>query len=419
MAAAALISNVDRQALAVVVGPLKADLKISDGQIGWLSGILPISLALAALPMGALADRGNRKFILAAGVMLWTAAAAASGLSATFGQLLLARVLVGVAEASLIPCAASLIGDYFPPEKVPTASSVIHVGTLLGAACSFLATGAAVEILQTLQPPQMALLRNLHPWQLSLIAIASPGCLVAAAMLLIHEPPRQHLATSPQRPALRMFYRANAMTIGLHHAGFLAWAIVAFSFNFWSVAFLTRVHHLQAPHAAMFLGGALLVGGAAGPMWVARWASRKSQKRSDANLHVPFLAVLAALPLILATQMIPSAPLALAAYVPALMVANALNGLAYGSLIVMTPSSLRAAVSARFMVVMAVGMMAGPVMIGLLNDNVFAGAQGIRLSTITVSILFGAVAAAALAACRTRYGESFYSAADAGSRPSV
>ena len=93
---------------------MKADLGVNDAQIGWLYGVFAVFYAIAALPIAWLADRRSRKFIIAAGIFFWSLMTMACGLSRSFWHVLLARIGVGVGEATLSPAATSLVGDFFP-----------------------------------------------------------------------------------------------------------------------------------------------------------------------------------------------------------------------------------------------------------------------------------------------------------------
>ena len=87
---------IDRQVVAIVVDPMKADLGVNDAQIGWLYGVFAVFYAIAALPIAWLADRKSRKFIIAAGIFFWSLMTVACGLSRSFWHVLLARIGVGV-----------------------------------------------------------------------------------------------------------------------------------------------------------------------------------------------------------------------------------------------------------------------------------------------------------------------------------
>ena len=113
-----IFSFVDRGILGLLIEPIKADLQLKDEDLGYLIGpAFALFYATMGLPLGWLADRRRRTWIVAAGIALWSAATAASGLARSFWHLFFARMGVGVGEATLSPCAMSMIGDSFPPER--------------------------------------------------------------------------------------------------------------------------------------------------------------------------------------------------------------------------------------------------------------------------------------------------------------
>jgi MFS family permease len=121
-------SFVDRMIISLLVEPIKADFQISDTQISLLLGLsFAIFYCLAALPIGRLVDIWSRKKIVTVGITLWSVMTALCGLAQNYTQLFLARIGVGVGEASLAPAAYSMLADSFPPKKLGLAmEQVLH-----------------------------------------------------------------------------------------------------------------------------------------------------------------------------------------------------------------------------------------------------------------------------------------------------
>ena len=112
------VNFVDRQLLTILAVDIKRDLSITDSQFGFLYGTaFGVFYALFGIPLGKLADRWSRVRLLTWGLTVWSAMTVFSGLSRNFTQLGLARVGVGVGEATAGPCAYSLLSDYFPPHR--------------------------------------------------------------------------------------------------------------------------------------------------------------------------------------------------------------------------------------------------------------------------------------------------------------
>ena len=126
-----LVAFVDRQVVAIVVEPMKADLGATDTQIGWLYGVFALFYALAALPIAGIADKRSRTKLIAVGIFLWSLMTIACGLGKSYWLIFLARIGVGVGEATLTPATTSLVGDYFKREKIPLALSIFQTGAIL------------------------------------------------------------------------------------------------------------------------------------------------------------------------------------------------------------------------------------------------------------------------------------------------
>src|SRR6476659_9632881 len=133
---------VDRQLLVILQESIKKELKLSDTQLGLLSGFtFAIFYVTLGIPIARLADKRNRRNIVATSLGLWSFMTAFSGLAQNFIQLLLARIGVGVGEAGGSPPAHAMISDYFPPEKRSTALSIYSTGIYFGILIGFLMGG--------------------------------------------------------------------------------------------------------------------------------------------------------------------------------------------------------------------------------------------------------------------------------------
>src|SRR5262245_2587368 len=135
----------DRQVLGAVQEKVRTDWGLSDSQLGWLGTAFILLYAVVGLPLGRMADRARRKWILAAGVGLWSALTFACGFATNFWALFALRLGVGVGEASCAPAASSLIGDLVPAERRARAMSLFMIGLPLGLALSFFVSGAVAE----------------------------------------------------------------------------------------------------------------------------------------------------------------------------------------------------------------------------------------------------------------------------------
>jgi len=187
-----VFSFIDRIILSLLVGPIKADLNVSDSAMGFLMGLaFAIFYTLLGLPIARLADRYSRRLIIGTGVFLWSMATAACGLARNYTQLLLARIGIGVGEAALSPAAYSMIADLFPKEQIGRAISVYQSGAFFGAAIAFSVGGAVIGMTSGVETLDWPIVGSIKPWQAAFIIVGLPGVLMAALMATIREPARK------------------------------------------------------------------------------------------------------------------------------------------------------------------------------------------------------------------------------------
>ena len=417
---ASLVAFIDRQVVAIVVGPMKQDLGISDTQVGWLYGVFALFYAIAAVPIATLADRKSRRGIIAIGIFLWSLLTVACGLARSYWQIFLARIGVGIGEATLTPSATSLIGDYFPREDIPMALSVFQIGPIAGSGIAFIIGGVVLGVVENAEPMVLPYFGALAPWQQTFVYVGAPGLILALLFLIIREPVRRPSVTVAQGTGneLIAFYRSHARTLALHHCGFVALVLAGYAFVFWSVTFLVRIHGEPAAQASQIFGWIFLVFGPLGPVltaWVAR--TLRNSGRLDANITAGMIGGMLTVPTVIALQMAPSATWAYVLFAPALLAVNAPFGIAAGALPVITPPQLRARVAAVYMLAGAIGMMFGPPLAGAFNEHLFPGDDGVRYSMITMTSAFGMLGVALLWLARAPYAESLRRAETAFSSP--
>ena len=407
---ASLIAFIDRQVVAIVVEPMKEDLGVGDTQIGWLYGVFAVFYAFAALPIATLADRKSRKHVIAIGIFLWSLMTIACGLTQSYWHILLARIGVGVGEATLLPSTTSLIGDYFPRKDIPLALSIFQMGPIIGTGIAFVIGGLVLDLVEQIDPLVLPVVGALKPWQQTFVYLGIPGLFFAGFFLLIREPIRRPSTIdqdTPETQQLFNFYRQNLHTILYHHLGFISLILTGYAFVFWTVTFFVRVHGVPAAEASQTFGWIFIVFGPMGPILVAFIARKLSERgHQDANISAGMIGGMLTIPTILAIQLAPDATWAFILYGPALMMLNSPFGIAAGALPVITPPHLRARVAAVYMLCGAIGMMFGPPLAGAFNEFVFPGPEGVRLSMITMTTFFGIVGVVFLWMGRKHYAIS-------------
>lgn len=182
----------DRQIITILAGPLKADLALTDAQLGLLFGTaFALFYALFGIPLARLADGWNRVKTIALGLSFWSGMTALSGLAGNFTQLGAARVGVGIGEASASPAAYSLLQDYFPRHKRATALAVYSSGIYLGVGASLVFGGAVIGYWAANFPDPAMRPFGLAGWQATFLAFGIPGLLLALLLYLsVREPSR-------------------------------------------------------------------------------------------------------------------------------------------------------------------------------------------------------------------------------------
>lgn len=185
-----ILNFIDRQILSILAVDIKRDLDLTDGQLGFLGGAaFAVFYALFGVPLGRLADRWHRVRLLTIGLVLWSTMTALSGLAKNYLTLSLARMGVGVGEATASPTAYSLISDYFPSRQRATALAIYSSGLYLGGGVS-LFIGAKISQLWDAAYPGGGI-GGLVGWQAAFMAVGLPGLLLALWVASLREPARQ------------------------------------------------------------------------------------------------------------------------------------------------------------------------------------------------------------------------------------
>ena len=177
---------------------MKRDLGVGDTAIGWLYGVFALFHALAAYPIAWWADRGSRRRIIALGVFFWSLMTVACGLTRTYSILLMARIGVGVGEASLTPATASLVSDLLPREKVPFAMSVYQIGANASTGIALVIGGVVLDFVSEAEPLVLPMVGEFTAWQQTFVFVGAPGAVLALVFLMIREPARR-VVSGPQQ----------------------------------------------------------------------------------------------------------------------------------------------------------------------------------------------------------------------------
>lgn len=415
---------VDRFVLAFLVTPIKADLGLSDEQVGALLG-LPFALfyAVAAIPIGWLADTKSRRWVIACSVAAWSAFTMACGLVRSYASLFAMRIGVAIGEAGLTPPALSLMGDAFPPARLATAMSVFSLGIFLGAGLANIVGGSLVAAVGGRTEWVLPILGAVKPWQAIFVAVGLPGVVIAAVAAFMPEPAR-HASRRPEQsegpalssetaqagPALRSerlvdFLKTNWPLLTAFSLAVSFFSTVNNGIAGWLPTFFQRVHGWSAQQSGLVAGTFTATIGVAGAVFAGRWADRlRAQGKLDADLIVFLvgsvaMGVAAVIFPLMPTGFSSAAVLAVVNFPAAFPF-----GITYAAIAVVTPPHLRAQVAALFLLVTnLLGLAVGPWLVGALTDRVFHDEKAIGLA---LSLLAGAghvAATGCMIAARARF----------------
>lgn len=351
-----VFSFVDRTILALLVDPIKADLGLSDTQIGLLHGFaFAVFYTLMGLPIGWLADRKRRNLIIAGGILVWSLMTAACGLARSFLQLVLARVGVGIGEAALSPPAYSMIADYFPPNRLGRPLGVYSAGVFLGVALAFIVGGTVVQYFSNQPPVVLPVVGQLVAWQLAFFIVGIPGIAVAALMLTVREPPRRGApaADSSHFRNLLPWLKKHLGALGTHMFGFAILGMPIQATFAWAPTFFIRRFEFSPSEVGWTLGLLALIFGAGG-MVAGGWLTDRFKSRgfSDAAMRVGLIGGLATAPFALSAGLADSPTVALVLLAPLIFFTCCGLGAAPTALQLITPNRYRAQVSAIYLLIL-------------------------------------------------------------------
>ena len=408
-------SFLDRQILALLVGHIKHDLNLSDAAVGFLMGpAFAVFYILAGLPLGMLADRMSRRWLIGIGQAAWSVASMSFGLGRNFGQLAAARIGVGVGEASLSPAAYSLVADSFPPHKLATALGVYGMGIYLGTGAAFL--GGAFFV-QWVYGPEMEAMRaslgplfnELHPWQFVFFLIALPTVPLTLLLTTVREPARHG---TPSDASFRRFFRyvrEHRGTFFCHHLGFALLSFAGYGAVAWTPTYMARLHHWSPAEFGKWFGLVIIVAGTAG-LFVggksADWLLARG--KVDAKMRVGLYAAILWLPFGLAIPLLPDRWLAYAFMWPATFFSAFSWGIAPAAIQEVVPSRLRGQAAALYLfAINLLGLGLGPYLLGVVTDKVFHDDMQIHYSMLLTGFVANGVAIALLAAGLPRFRVTF------------
>jgi MFS family permease len=385
------LAFVDR-GLVSVTGPLlEQDLALSDTQFGLLAGSAFVLLYSACgVPVGFLADRYDRRALIAAGLAIWSLMTALCGLSRSYGGFFCARMGVGLGESCLVPAGVSLIASITPRGHAGRSIAIFLMGATVGNGIAQLGGGEFLRRLPAILPWSTTL-AGLAPWRRLFLLASLPGILLAALVLTVRDAPR---LAAPQRPvaafqeAFRIIGR-HAGPYGYLTATTACILILAQTPAAWATLFYARSFGL-APASSATLVGVCLLSSAPLGQWLGGALIDELDARGfrSAPLIAQLVFALAALPaamtLCLSRSLIHSV-VAYGIFNLAIFAATPAGLTGWQMLSPERSRGLIVALGVSLVTLVSIG--AGPPLVGVLSDQVFRGEGSLGRALLTVLVV--------------------------------
>ena len=394
---------IDRQIVGILAGSIKADLGLTDTQLGLMGGIaFALLFASLGIPIALLADRFNRVWIVTSALALWSAFTALCGVAQGFGQLFLCRIGVGVGEAGGVAPSYSLISDYFPPQERARAFAVFSFGIPVGSAAGILFGGLIAARID---------------WRMAFFACGVAGLVLAPLMAFtVREPVRGRFdtpgaaktAASPLSEVLKTL--SGKRSFWLITFGATSSSTLGYGLAFWLPQFLARSFGMTLTELSLYYSAIAFFGGVLG-IWMGGYlADRLGRTRKAAYALVPAASFVLSIPFYAAGMLSTSAALAFILF----LIPSALGLVWLGPVIPsiqhLVPPAMRATASAIFLFVNnLLGIGFGIFFFGKMSDLLGArfGAESLRYS-ILIGLVFYVLAATLLFLASRRLERDWY-----------
>jgi len=378
------LNFVDRQILAILLPAIKIEFTVDDWVLGFLAGpAFALFYATLGVPIAMLADRFNRRNIIAAAIAVWSVMTALSGMAGNIVQLALARIGVGIGEAGCSPPAHSMIADYYPPAQRSTAMGIYTTGISIGIMIAYLAGGWVVE--------------NLG-WRQAFFIVGLPGLLLALLVrYTVAEPPRgmsESRQDTGHRPGMfevaAFLMRRRSfihIAVGAGLASFGGYASISFF-----PSFLVRSHGMSLAQIGLSLGLLYGIGGAlgfAGGGYIADKLGRDDKKWSLWGVAV---ATMISWALVMPVFLLDNVVLALSLFFLPIVFSNFYLATTFAQVQSMVGLRMRAVASAFILLIInIIGLGMGPLLTGVLSDSLAQvyGNESMRYSLLTVAVVVG------------------------------
>lgn len=410
-----LFNYADRNMLSVLLPAIKRDLNLSDTELGFLNGFaFALFYAILGIPIGRIADRFSRRKLLVVSLALWSVMTTACGLARNFIQLAIARVLVGVGEASASPTGHAILSDLFPPERRGRALAIFGWGSPFSILIGFSIGGW---------------LAANYGWRPALFAFGIPGMLLAAALYYwLPDPPRGFSergraggATSHSEWAVPEGQTLGQVMASLFTNGpFVLITICSAFFHLnwfvqlqWLPSFFTRTHAMPIQEAGLWLALILGLPQLAG-MYLGGWmGDRFSGRGLDTMMRIGAWAGLIQAPFFILAFVFESAGAAMLTLIIPIVLLFVQLILQFAVLQGIAGPTRRAVALASYLLVGQIIGNMGPQVVGILSDmwSAEAGVHSLRQAMLWVTVFIAPGGALASWLCARAIAKSRKAAA--------
>ena len=384
--------SIDRQIIAALLEPIKKEFLATDTQMGLLAGLwFAFFHAAASIPIARVADKGNRRNVLAVCCAIWSFTTALCGMAANYWQLVLARTGVAISEAASVPATLSMTADYYPKEQRSMAMSVLAAGAYVG--ILFAVAGGAWIAQQ-------------HGWRMAFLMAGVPGIILALLLwTTVPEPLRgtwDTPATYAQVPllqTLRGILSSAAFRYIMLAIGFASFWTVGMTT--WNVSFLIRSHGMELKQAGLLMGSLFPVCMIPGVLLGGWLCTRLIKRDARWQLGIPLIGASITIVASLAYFLWPTGngiqfleleiPQAVLFFIVMCFFSSWMHPISIAALNNVIPAHQRTvanAMNVAFYIVLGFGF--GPASVGMLSDALtqFAGKEGLRyaLAFLTVAL---------------------------------
>ncbi len=373
---------IDRQILSILLEPIKLDLELSDTQLGFLTGFaFALFYATLGIPIARWADGHNRRNLIALSLTIWSGMTALSGLAQNFGQLLLARIGVGVGEAGCSPPSHAILSDYYPPDRRATALGIYSLGIPVGILFGFLAGGWINEF---------------FGWRVAFFVVGIPGLLLALVVrFTLREPIRgmsEGRSASGDQPGVGETFRFLWQKRSFRHLAFggALTAFVGYGVVSWLPSFMIRSHGMQTGEIGTYLGLILGIPGGIGIALGGYLADRFGGRDAHWYLWIPAIALLVSVPFSVGVYLSAGPYAALAFLILPVALGNFYQATTFSQTQGLVSLRMRSVAAAVLLFILnIIGLGFGPQAVGLLSDTLASefGKESLRYSLLICGLV--------------------------------